>query len=563
MMQLADDPFEFISPIICIGSFLLMLLGPIFMPRFWILCMSGYFLIFLGTQFNHLTKFYMTAQSMKKTINAYNAKLKNQDDEKANHAVATDNDLKNAESSLVNTYDSDFLVHAFVIPNYAEPEALMRDTIGRIAIHKKARTNYVIILAMESSEIYHRTKSENLKEHFKDDFLQFVITNHPSDLPGEARGKGSNISYGARKGTAEMIASGIDKNRIIITICDSDSHVPELYVLEVERAFSRSQNPYYRVFAPPIFFGRNCFKVPAAVRVTDITWSSMILANLSSSRGIGFPCSTYSISWKLADQVGYWDTDADAVGEDMHMTLKCLFKTEGQARMTPIFVPINLTNVETQGYIENLKARFVQAKRHYNGVADVAYTLRSALNLPTYCVDANGVGGKPPTKATAKLDENACTTFWFDRIVIVLKVLETHFVPVTSGWLMFFAVPLMQFAFYPPEGYGPYLDPSVNPVLVSSFYLRVWNVLKFTTLFLPFPLFGTLGIYENLHRFIDIEFFKKTKDETRTRKNYFDYVSMPIAAWMFMTLPSNIASCKRLFKARDQYIVAKKAFVEN
>ncbi|KAG1086269.1 hypothetical protein G6F42_021059 [Rhizopus arrhizus] len=363
MVQLADDPFEFIAPVVCIGSFLLMPLGPIFLPRFWILFMAGYFLVFLGTQINHLAKFYMTAQQMKKTINEYNAKLKSQDHEKLNCViVATDSDLTDMESSLVNTYDNDFLVHAFVIPNYAEPEALMRDTIGRIAVHKylirKARTNYVIILAMESSEIHHRAKSENLKEHFKDNFLQFVITNHPSDLPGEARGKGSNISYGARKGTAEMIASGIDKNRIIITICDSDSHVPELYVSEVEKAFSRSQDPYYRIFAPPIFFGRNCFKVPAAVRVTDITWSSMILSNLSSSRGIGFPCSTYSISWKLADQVGYWDTDADAVGEDMHMTLKSLFKTEGQARMTPIFVPINLTNVETEGYIENLRARF-------------------------------------------------------------------------------------------------------------------------------------------------------------------------------------------------------------
>ena len=80
----------------------------------------------------------MTAQSLKKTINEHNAKLETQeDDEKANNAVvATDSDLADMESSLVNTYDSDFLVHAFVIPNYAEPEALIRDTIGRIAIHK-------------------------------------------------------------------------------------------------------------------------------------------------------------------------------------------------------------------------------------------------------------------------------------------------------------------------------------------------------------------------------------------------------------------------------------------
>lgn len=136
MVQFADDPFDYIAPVVCIGSFLLMPLGPIFLPRFWILCLFGYFLIFLGTQFNHLAKFYMTAQSMKKTINAYNAKLKTENEEKSDYTVATDNDLSDMESSLVNTYDSDFLVHAFVIPNYAEPEALMRDTIGRIAIHK-------------------------------------------------------------------------------------------------------------------------------------------------------------------------------------------------------------------------------------------------------------------------------------------------------------------------------------------------------------------------------------------------------------------------------------------
>jgi len=141
MVQLADDPFEFIAPVVCIGSFLLMPLGPIFLPRFWILFMAGYFLVFLGTQINHLAKFYMTAQQMKKTINEYNAKLKSQDHEKLNCViVATDSDLTDMESSLVNTYDNDFLVHAFVIPNYAEPEALMRDTIGRIAVHKYVKS---------------------------------------------------------------------------------------------------------------------------------------------------------------------------------------------------------------------------------------------------------------------------------------------------------------------------------------------------------------------------------------------------------------------------------------
>jgi hypothetical protein len=108
-----------------------------------------------------------------------------------------------------------------------------QDLLNNNVIFRKAQTNYVIILAMEASEIHHGTKSGNLKEHFKDNFLRFVVTNHPADLPGEARGKGSNISYAARKGCAEIIDSGIDQKRIIITIADSDSHIPELYNSEV------------------------------------------------------------------------------------------------------------------------------------------------------------------------------------------------------------------------------------------------------------------------------------------------------------------------------------------
>lgn len=108
----------------------------------------------------------------------------------------------------------------------------------------------------------------------------------------------------------------------------------------------------------------------------------------------------------------------------------------------------------------------------------------------------------------------------------------------------------------------PLLGSYCQSVFASTIYLHVWNILKFTSILLPVPLFGTLAVYENLHRFLDIEFFKKTKEETSTWKNYFDFVSTPIAAWIFMTFPSKIASCRWLFESRDQYIVAETIFVE-
>lgn len=284
--------------------------------------------------------------------------------------------------------------------------------------------------------------------------------------------------------------------------------------------------------------------------MTDITWSAMVMSSLSNGRGLSFPCSTYSLSMVLAERVGYWDTDADAVGEDMHMMLKCFFKTDGLARCCPIFVPINLTNVQTNGYLANMHARFVQAKRHYNGVADLAYTLR------------NSFGVKDNVNVFAsKKSMYASPNFWLDKLIICIKVMEAHLIPVTSGWLMFAAVPLMQFILFPPASITTVFVPAEeNPILTSEFYANLWNIVRIITVFLPFPLFGTLAVYEVLHRTIDRELYHKA--ETRTWRNMFDYISLPVAAWAFMTIPSTIACIKRLYKSNSEYIVAEKFFDE-
>lgn len=99
---------------------------------------------------------------------------------------------------------------------------------------RNARTSYVIILAMEGSEIGHEEKGANLLNYFKNSFLHFLITVHPPDLPGESRGKGANVSYAARNGCNELLLRGVERRHIILTVTDSDSAIPELYVKEVK-----------------------------------------------------------------------------------------------------------------------------------------------------------------------------------------------------------------------------------------------------------------------------------------------------------------------------------------
>ncbi|KAI9472457.1 MAG: glycosyl transferase family group 2-domain-containing protein [Benjaminiella poitrasii] len=537
-----QSPAEWVAPLVPIASLAVLPLGPIFFPRFYLILLFFYFSIFLYSQANHVCKFFLTSRKIRLTVRKWNKRLDrtimstsaNNSSIKRRIAATNldDETLEDVEEKL-HYFDDTHYFHAFILPNYCEPEDLLKDTIERLACHSTAQSHYAIILAMEQSEPGWESKAQRLQSYFSDRFAHVIITGHPSNIPGESQGKGSNVAYAARHGCRQLVDLGIDRHRIMITVSDSDSAIPELYIREVEEALNGSEDPDHVVCAPPIFFSRNCFDVPAAVRVTDITWSAMVMSNLSTSRGMCIPCSNYSLSMTLAEKVGYWDTDADAVGEDMHMWLKCFWKTDGLVRTAPIYVPINLTNVQTESYLSNVNARYVQAKRHYNGVADVAYTLKHA-----FC-----------TTSTISL---------YERLKVCLIILEAHMVPATSGWLMFAAVPLMQFILFPPFESLSIVSPDQNPLLTSDFYHHLWTLIKIITLCLPLPLFATLAVYERLHRAIDREFLNK--QQSRGWLNLLDYVNLPIAAWLFMTLPSTLACVKRLLNRQEKYITSEKLF---
>ncbi len=81
------------------------------------------------------------------------------------------------------------------------------------------------------------------------------------------------------------------------------------------------------MFTPPICFDRNEREVAAPVRVTDITWALAGMSTTYNGSSVKIPTSAYSISMALAQEVGGWDADANAIGEDMHMLIKAMLST--------------------------------------------------------------------------------------------------------------------------------------------------------------------------------------------------------------------------------------------
>lgn len=134
--SLLNYPFELVAPMAAIGSVLLLPLGPLLIPRTYIWFLLVYFTLFLYTQVSHVFKFYLTATKMTKNIRAWNQRLTSDEEmiTKPRERI-DDQDLDDMETSL-QLYEDNHFIHAFIVPNYAEPEALLRDTIKRLANHK-------------------------------------------------------------------------------------------------------------------------------------------------------------------------------------------------------------------------------------------------------------------------------------------------------------------------------------------------------------------------------------------------------------------------------------------
>ena len=60
-----------------------------------------------------------------------------------------------------------------------------------------------------------------------------------------------------------------------------------------------------------------------------------------------FPLSNYSLSYSLIKKMGFWDTNADAIGEDFHTCQKCFWKNDGDIENIPICVPFNQLSLTT------------------------------------------------------------------------------------------------------------------------------------------------------------------------------------------------------------------------
>ncbi|MCC7449819.1 MAG: hypothetical protein IT324_20535 [Anaerolineae bacterium] len=278
----------------------------------------------------------------------------------------------------LNWYD---VFHLVVIPNYKEELVVLRQTLDRLAMQSVAREQVIVVLAMEAGEAQAGAKANILLAEYAHCFRHMIATIHPRGISGELQVKSANVTWAIRNAKRQLVDEmGYCIDNFVITTMDADSLLHVKYLEALTCLYATSTMRHASVWQAPIRYHSNVWDIHPAlalIHAYSIAWE---LAYLAAPWWQPLPISTYSLSLKLTDEVGYWDPDV--IADELHMFLKCFFRRGGNFVLSQIYLPFSGYAVTGNNFLDASKNRYLQSRRHAWGAKEVGYTMAQMIERP-------------------------------------------------------------------------------------------------------------------------------------------------------------------------------------
>ncbi len=205
------------------------------------------------------------------------------------------------------------------MPTYGESEEILADTLRHLVDQEVGGDKQSVVLAFEERDPAAHDRARALEARFAEHFAHFVCTFHP-DLPGEVKGKSSNLAWAAQRVQEALVATGaLEPTTLLVTVCDADSRLHSKYLTALGYKVASDPRAELHVFQPAILFYANHWRLVAPLRALNSIYSLYELARMVPSHRL-VTQSTYSMAWSVAAAVGFWDVDI--IPEDSHMFFK-------------------------------------------------------------------------------------------------------------------------------------------------------------------------------------------------------------------------------------------------
>lgn len=268
--------------------------------------------------------------------------------------------------------------HVVIIPTYKEPIHILERTFKSLADQEFPTEQIIPVLAMEGKEVEQdrNEKFKYLQKKFGKKFKHIYMTVHNLEI-GEVAGKASNEKFAAIWIKKNYIdAKKINIDYVTVTSCDADHKFHPKHFANLAYKFLDDPNRYKKFWQPSVMFYNNIWEIPAITRVPN---TLMTIWNLSQlpRRDRLINAQNYSLSFKLLDEVGYWD--ADKIPEDWGIFFKAFYKKGGGLEVEPIYLPLFADAAQSTSFWKTLQNQYQQIQRWAWGVSDDPWIIKSYL----------------------------------------------------------------------------------------------------------------------------------------------------------------------------------------
>lgn len=268
--------------------------------------------------------------------------------------------------------------HLVVIPNWNEDRLILRRTLDRLAVQKEARTAISVVLAMEAAEPGAADKGAQLQAEYAACFAHVWVTVHPQGLPGEIQCKSANQSWAVRWAKHRLVDDlGMNLDHVLVTTMDADTLWHPRYFESLGVFFATHPQRSRAYWQAPIRYHSNVWDSHPLLRLLHAYASAWELAYLTAPWWRKLPMSSYSLSLRLLDDVGYWDTDV--IADDWHMAIKSHFGHAGKQSVQPVFLPFLASATPGRTAWQAVCERYHQTFRHAWGAKEIGYALGHML----------------------------------------------------------------------------------------------------------------------------------------------------------------------------------------
>lgn len=284
-------------------------------------------------------------------------------------------------SGRLHNIKSDDIVHIVLFPFYKESYEVVKESMEALRKSDFPLIQIVPVLAGEAragESAY--TIQENIRNEYKDIFLDVLITTHPTGVRGELPGKGSNIAYAAEEVRKTFLdQKNIPYTKTIVSAFDIDTVVYPKYFSCLTWHFLTAERPHHVSFQPVPLYNNNIWSAPTLSRV--LAYSSSFWQMIQQERPEKLATfSSHALSFEALYRGGYWQKNI--VSEDSRIFWNLFFANDGDYEVVPLSYPVSMDANVAETWWKTIVNLYRQHRRWTWGVENIPYILFQSVKNP-------------------------------------------------------------------------------------------------------------------------------------------------------------------------------------